>query len=68
MKASEVRAFSPEERAEKLKSLYQEGFNLRFQNATDQLENKARIREVRRDIARIKTIAGESPSVVEQEV
>ncbi len=67
MKASEVRALSADDRAEKLKSLYQEAFNLRFQNATDQLENKARIRQVRRDIARIKTIAGESPAVGKQE-
>lgn len=58
MKASEIRALSEQERDDKLKSLFREAFNLRFRNATDQLDNKARIRQVRRDIARIKTIAG----------
>ncbi len=58
MKASEVRALSDEKIADKLQSLYQESFNLRFQNATTQLENTARIRMVRKDIARIKTIMG----------
>lgn len=58
MKSAEIRALSDEQIAEKLTSLYQESFNLRFQNATSQLENTARIRMVRKDIARIKTIAG----------
>lgn len=60
MKAKEIRAISGDKIAEKLRSLYQESFNLRFQNATAQLENKARIRTVRKDIARIKTILGEN--------
>lgn len=60
MKVSEIREMTPEELQAKMKSLYQEGFNLRFRHATSQLENTARIREVRRDIARIKTVVGES--------
>nr|CAX84039.1 50S ribosomal protein L29 [uncultured bacterium] len=59
MKAAEVRALSEEQVGEKLKALYQEAFNLRFQLATAQLENTARIRKVRKEIARIKTIIGE---------
>ncbi|MBF0341689.1 MAG: 50S ribosomal protein L29 [Magnetococcales bacterium] len=59
MKAAEVRALSEEQVGDKLKSLYQEAFNLRFQLATAQLENTARIRKVRKEIARIKTITGE---------
>lgn len=58
MKSSEIRALSDEQIAEKLKSLHQESFNLRFRNATAQLENTARIRMVRKDIARIMTITG----------
>ncbi|MBF0438362.1 MAG: 50S ribosomal protein L29 [Magnetococcales bacterium] len=58
MKAAEIRELSDEKIAEKMKSLYQESFNLRFQQATSQLENTARIRMVRKDIARIKTIIG----------
>ena len=55
MKGSEVRAMSDEELRAKLMELKKEQFNLRFQKATGQLENTARIRQVRRDIARIKT-------------
>ena len=58
MKASELRKLSSEEIGGKLKELYQESFNLRFQNATAQLENTARISQVRKEIARIKTIMG----------
>jgi large subunit ribosomal protein L29 len=56
MKASEVRAKSGDELREQLMQLKKEQFNLRFQKATGQLENTSRVRVVRRDIARIKTI------------
>ncbi len=56
MKASEVRAKGAEELQEQLLQLRKEQFNLRFQKATGQLENTSRVRVVRRDIARIKTI------------
>jgi large subunit ribosomal protein L29 len=56
MKAQEVRAMTPDQLSEQLASLKKEQFNLRFQRATGQLENTARVRAVRRDIARIKTV------------
>ncbi len=56
MKPEEVRGKSPDEMKADLIALRKEAFNLRFQVANGQLENTARIREVRRDIARIKTI------------
>ncbi|HEX5794434.1 MAG TPA: 50S ribosomal protein L29 [Geminicoccaceae bacterium] len=56
MKASEVRGKGGDELREQLLQLKKEQFNLRFQKATGQLENTSRVREVRRDIARIKTI------------
>ena len=56
MKAVDVRAKSADELKESLLSLKKEQFNLRFQKASGQLENTARARQVRRDIARIKTI------------
>jgi large subunit ribosomal protein L29 len=56
MKAEEVRGKSPDELTEQLSALRKEQFNLRFQRATQQLEKPARVREVRRDIARIETI------------
>ncbi len=59
MKATEVRAKTADQLNDDLASLKKEQFNLRFQKATGQLEKTARIREVRRDIARIKTIAAE---------
>jgi len=55
MKPAEIRAMSDEELKSKLMELKKEQFNLRFQKASGQLENTARIRQVRRDIARIKT-------------
>lgn len=58
MKNAEIMGLSTEALSERLKELYQETFNLRFRNATAQLDNTARIRQVRREIARIKTIAG----------
>ncbi len=59
MKASEVRAKTQDELSDQLADLKKEQFNLRFQKATGQLEKTARIRQIRRDIARIKTIAAE---------
>ena len=56
MKPQEVRAMTPDQLSEQLASLKKEQFNLRFQRATGQLENTARVRAVRRDIARIKTV------------
>jgi large subunit ribosomal protein L29 len=60
MKAMELRGKSRDQLAEQLLQLKKEQFNLRFQRATGQLENTARVREVRRDIARIKTILGQA--------
>ncbi len=56
MKASELRQKTPDELREQLMALRKEAFNLRFQQATGQLENTARVGQVRHDIARIKTI------------
>jgi large subunit ribosomal protein L29 len=56
MKAIELRDLSDEEMRQKLRELKEELFNLRFQLATGQIENVGRIRMVRRDIARLKTI------------
>jgi large subunit ribosomal protein L29 len=56
MKASELRSKSGEELREQLLQLKKEQFNLRFQKAIGQLENTSRVREVRRDIARLKTL------------
>jgi large subunit ribosomal protein L29 len=56
MKASEVRAKGDQELREQLLQLKKEQFNLRFQKATGQLESTSRVRVVRRDIARIKTV------------
>jgi large subunit ribosomal protein L29 len=58
-KAGDMRARSEDELTEELDTLGKEIFNLRFQRASGQLENTARVRQVRRDIARIKTILGE---------
>ncbi len=59
MKAEDIRTKTLDELGDDLASLKKEQFNLRFQAATGQLEKTARIREVRRDIARIKTIAAQ---------
>ncbi|MGX1098229.1 50S ribosomal protein L29 [Amorphus sp. MBR-141] len=59
MKASDVKAKTADELLDQLAKLKKEQFNLRFQRATGQLENTARVRQVRRDIARIKTVLGE---------
>ena len=59
MKAGDVRLKTPDELDDQLYALKKEQFNLRFQRASGQLENTARVRVVRRDIARIKTILTE---------
>ncbi|HUN51728.1 MAG TPA: 50S ribosomal protein L29 [Candidatus Sulfotelmatobacter sp.] len=59
MKASDLIGKSVDELKDSLLTLKKEQFNLRFQRATGQLENTARVRQVRRDIARIKTILAE---------
>jgi large subunit ribosomal protein L29 len=56
---SDIRAKTPDELKDQLLSLKKEQFNLRFPRATQQLEAPARVRLVRREIARIKTILGE---------
>jgi large subunit ribosomal protein L29 len=55
MKAADIRQKTDDELGAMLIDLRKEAFNLRFQRASGQLENTARVREVRRDIARIKT-------------
>ncbi|MEO1317892.1 MAG: 50S ribosomal protein L29, partial [Pseudomonadota bacterium] len=56
MNASELRSKTPDELRDQLEALRKEAFNLRFQAATGQLENTGRVRTVRRDAARVKTI------------
>ena len=62
MKATDVRAMTADQLGDELLKLKKEQFNLRFQEATGQLEKTARVRQVRRDIARIKTIQAEKKS------
>jgi large subunit ribosomal protein L29 len=57
MKAADIRTMTLDQIDDEVLKLKKEQFNLRFQRATGQLENTARVREVRRDIARLKTIA-----------
>lgn len=59
MKAVDLRTKTPDQLTEELHGLRKEQMNLRFQEATGQLENKARVRQVRRAIARIKTVQSE---------
>ena len=59
MKPGDLRAMTVDQLDDEVLKLKKERFNLRFQRATGQLENTARVREVRRDIARIKTIAAQ---------
>ena len=59
MKVADARAKTDDELTGELDVLGKEIFNLRFQRANGQLENTARVRQVRRDIARIKTVMGE---------
>ena len=59
LKTADIRAMSADQMEDAVVSLKKERFNLRFQRATGQLENTSRLREARRDIARIKTIAAQ---------
>ena len=59
MKVGDIRAMSPDQMDDAILNLKKERFNLRFQRATGQLENTSRMREARRDIARIKTVAAQ---------
>ena len=55
-RASDLKAMSTDQLTDELLNLKKEQFNLRFQRATGQLENTGRVREVRRDVARVKTL------------
>jgi large subunit ribosomal protein L29 len=57
MKAADIKTMTIDQIDDEVLKLKKEQFNLRFQRATGQLENTARVREVRRDIARLKTVA-----------
>ena len=59
MKIQDIRDLSTQELEEKIKDLKEELFNLRFQNATNQLDNPSRIVSVKKDIARVKTVLKE---------
>ena len=62
MKATDVRLMTEDQLGDEFLKLKKEQFNLRFQEATGQLEKTARVRQVRRDIARVKTIQAEKKS------
>ncbi|MEQ8193538.1 MAG: 50S ribosomal protein L29 [Rhodospirillales bacterium] len=64
MKAVDLRTKSDDELKEQLRDLHKESFNLRFQAASGQLENTARVRQVKRDIAKVKTVIGERSRTV----
>ncbi len=59
MNASDLRDKTPDELRDQLVQLKKEAFNLRFQQATGQMENTARMKIVRRDVARVKTVLNE---------
>jgi len=67
MDIDELRSKSSDQLGDQLIALKKEQLNLRFQKATDQLENTDRIRQVRREIARIKTLLGERSRAATQE-
>ena len=67
MDAKELREQTPDQLRDRLASLKKEGFNLRFQQATNQLENTARMRQVRRDTARVMTILNEKAAAAAKE-
>lgn len=62
MKISELRGKTVDQLKDLLVSLKKEAFNLRFQRTTGELENTSRVRQVRRDVARVKTLLNELPS------
>ena len=59
---SDLKVMTPDQLQDRLLSLKKEQFNLRFQRATGQLENTARVREVRKDIARVRTLTRQKPA------
>ena len=63
MDAQELRSKTPDQLKEELASLKKEAFNLRFQQATGQMENTARMRSVKRDAARVKTVLNEKAAL-----
>ena len=63
MNAKDLLGNTPEQLREQLVSLKKEAFNLRFQAATNQLENTSRMRAVRRDVARIKTVLNQKAAL-----
>lgn len=67
MNANELRDKTPDQLRDELANLKKEQFNLRFQQATGQLENTARMRSVRRDAARVKTILNEKAAAAAAE-
>jgi len=67
MKAGQVRGMTEDQLGDELLKLKKEQFNLRFQAVSGQLENTARVRQIRRDIARIKTIARQKPAAAKGE-
>jgi large subunit ribosomal protein L29 len=66
-KVTDIRARTPDELAEQIANLKKEQFNLRFQKASGQLEATGRVKAVRRDIARIKTVVGERKRAAAQQ-
>ena len=64
--ANELRDKTPDQLRDELANLKKEAFNLRFQQATNQLENTARMRTVRRDVARVKTILNQKAAEAAQ--
>ena len=67
MKANEIRELNDKQLAEKLDELKAELFNLRFQHAINQLDNPIRIKEVKRDIAKVLTVISEKKSASNNE-
>jgi large subunit ribosomal protein L29 len=66
MKSDDLRTMTLDQLDDEFLKLKKERFNLRFQRATGQLENTARVRQVRRDIARVKTIAAQKRAGAEK--
>jgi large subunit ribosomal protein L29 len=67
MEAKELRERTMDQLTEELETLKKEGFNLRFQQATGQVENTAQMRRSRRDVARVKTIINEKSAIAVEE-
>ena len=67
MNAKELREKTVDQLTEDLENLKKEGFNLRFQQATGQVENTAQMRRARRDVARVKTVINEKSAIADVE-